>query len=174
MTSEPLVKLRRVIIGIAGGIVGQAVNVRAHPRGDLIWLADVDLGDNGTTVQIVFGGERQDIAGEYVPVAPPGTLVTVRNADLTERTKKMRARNYRGQRSHGMLCSLDELGWIAGGPNEVAILRDVKPGQSLCSISADRWAQVVVGWGHAQEVVLGAMVDRAVPGAPRVRPTIPA
>lgn len=93
--------------------MGQAVNVRAHPRGELLWLTDVDLGNGSPPVQIVFGGDRLVTAGDYVPVAPPGAHVTVRYPDLTVRVKKMRARNYRGERSHGMLCSLDE--WAGSG-----------------------------------------------------------
>lgn len=136
-----------MIIHIAGAIVGRAVDVRAHPRGDLIWLANVDLGD-GPSVQIVFGGDHPVTVGDYVPVAPPGARAT----DRTKRVKKMRARNYRGQRSHGMLCSLDELGWLDGGPNEVAILRNLTLGQSLDDISSDKYAHVVTGWERAREV----------------------
>lgn len=54
------------------------------------------------------------------------------------------------------------MGWIRGGPNEVAILQNLTLGQSL-DIGADKWAHVVVGWARAQEFALGAMVDKAVP-----------
>jgi tRNA-binding EMAP/Myf-like protein len=74
----------------------------------------------------------------------------------------MRARNYRGQRSHGMLCSLEELGWLEGGPNEVAILQNLTLGKGLDDISSDKYAHVVVEWDRAREVALAAMVDRAV------------
>jgi tRNA-binding EMAP/Myf-like protein len=134
--------------------VGQAIDVCAHPRGDFIWLSYVDLGDGGHPVQIVFGGDRLVAAGEYVPIAPPGARITVPCSDRTATTKKMRARNYRGQRSHGMLCSLEELGWLEGGPNEVAILRNLTLGQSLDDISPDKYAHVVVGWDLAQEFAL--------------------
>lgn len=154
-----------MIIRIAGAIVGRAVDVRAHPRGDFIWLTDVDLGIGCPPVQIVFGGDRKVIVGDYVPVASPGTLVTVRYPDLTERTKKMRSRNYRGQRSHGMLCSLEELGWLEGGPNEVAILQNLTLGQSLDDIGHDKYSHVVADWDHAQEFALGTMVDKVSPQA---------
>jgi tRNA-binding EMAP/Myf-like protein len=147
-----------VIIRIAGAIVGRAVDVLAHPRGDFIWLAKVDLGERTPPAQIVFGGERPDIAGEYVPVAPPGARVTVRGADGTERLKKMRARSYRGQRSFGMLCSLDELGWLSGGPNEVAILQNLTLGQSLDDISSDKWSYVVADWSRAQAMAGAAVL----------------
>lgn len=62
--------------------------------------------------------------GDMVPLAPPGALLPGR--------KKMRRRRYRGQASHGMFCSLSELGWDPNGPDEVVLLRgDLEPGQSL-------------------------------------------
>jgi tRNA-binding EMAP/Myf-like protein len=130
----------------------------------LIWLTDVVLGDEKPALQIVFGGDRKVIEGDLVPVAPPGARALV-NDELGQRTRKMRARNYRRQRSNGMLCSLDELGWMSGGPNEVAILRNVTVGQSLDHLGAEDWPKVVVDWDRAQEFSLGLMVDRAVPSA---------
>ena len=147
-----------VIIGIAGARVGKVRNVRPHPRGTLIWLADVDLG-NCVPVQIVFGGDRMLLGGELVPVAPPGSRAIVRHRDLVERRKKMRVRRYRGERSHGMLCSLDELGWLRGGPNEVAILCDLEPGQSLDNLPYRRWPEVVEDWERA---ALAAKLTRTV------------
>jgi tRNA-binding EMAP/Myf-like protein len=139
-----------VIIGIAGALVGEVRRVRTHPHGMFIWLADVDLGNGATPLQIVFGGERRLTGGELVPVAPPGSWATVRQPGIRDKRKKMRVRNYRGERSHGMLCSLDELGWIHGGPNEVAILCDVEPGESLDALPAYRRPEVVVGWERAK------------------------
>src|SRR6266536_1090853 len=108
-----------------------------------IWLADVDLGDDRLH-QIVFGGDLKLGGGELVAVAPPGSRATVRRHGVAPRRKKMRARRYRGERSHGMLCSLDELGWVRGGPNEVAILYDVVPGQSLDDLPVHRRPEVVI------------------------------
>lgn len=44
---------------------------------------------------------------------------------------KIRRRRYRGQVSNGMLCSLDELGWIKQGPDQVALLQGVETGERL-------------------------------------------
>jgi hypothetical protein len=49
-----------------------------------------------------------------------------------------------------MLCSLDELGWIRGGPDEVAVLCDLAPGDSLDDLPVHRRAAVVVGWERAK------------------------
>jgi hypothetical protein len=43
-----------------------------------------------------------------------------------------------------MLCSLDELGWLRNGPDEVAVLRDLALGQSLDDLPAERRPAVVV------------------------------
>lgn len=71
-----------------------------------------------------------------MPVALPGTRVVVEGRG---KPKKMRNRAYRGERSHGMLCSLRELGWVEACVDEVAVLRDLRPGQLLDAIDvADR------------------------------------
>lgn len=144
--------LSPVIIGITGAVAGEVDKVRSHPRGNFIWLADVDLGDGDGLVQIVFGGAHKLTGGELVPVAPPGSRVAFQYPDASRRTKKMRARRYRGERSHGMLCSLDELGWLQGGPDEVAVLRDLKPGQSLDDLHPDSRPAFVMKWERAKQM----------------------
>jgi tRNA-binding EMAP/Myf-like protein len=134
-----------VIISIAGAVVGEVRRVRPHPQGDFIWLAEVWLGNGADQLQIVFGGDRQLFGDELVPVAPPGSLAR----DESQRWRKMRARNYRGQRSQGMLCSLEELGWLRHGPNEVAVLCDLAPGYRLDDLDAVRRPEVVLNWERA-------------------------
>jgi tRNA-binding EMAP/Myf-like protein len=139
-----------VIVGVIGAMVGEVHNVRLHPQGTHIWLADVTLSSDTPPRQIVFGGDRRLTEGELVPVAPPGARVLDSRHDVGVRHKKVRARRYRGEWSHGMLCSLDELGWIRGGPNEVAVLRDLTPGQSLDNLPRRRRAKVVARWRRAK------------------------
>ncbi len=112
--------------------------MRPHPEGTFIWLADVDMRDDCCPHQIVFGGKRELSGGELVAVAPPGSRAIVELPGGGEQRKKMRVRSYRGERSHGMLCSLDELGWTRLGLIEVAVLRDLAPGQSLDDIPVRR------------------------------------
>lgn len=159
-----------MIVGIRGALVGGILTVRPHPRGKHIWLADVDVGNDDRPVQIVFGGDRRLEGSELVPVAPPGS-VSIRDSCTGKRQKKIRVRRYRGEPSHGMLCSLDELGWIRDGPNEVAILRNVTLGQSLDNLPIHRRSEVAADWkralttGHVvmQRIALGlAATDRGL------------
>jgi tRNA-binding EMAP/Myf-like protein len=138
-----------VINGITGARVGEVCRVRPHPRGKFIWLADVTLGDDDPPHQIVFGGDLKLTGGELVPVALPGSWSIMLRPGLGIRRKKMRARTYRGQRSHGMLCSLDELGWLRHGPNEVAVLCDLTPGDNLDDLPAYLRPEAVVDWERA-------------------------
>ena len=128
-----------------GAVVGRVLEVNDHPHADRIWLAVVDLGV-GPMTQIVFGGQYKVKSGDLVPVALPGARTVVRLPGQLSvlRVKKIRRRRYRGEQSNGMLCSLDELGWLVGGPDEVAVLRGLLPGESLDNITRDRRARVVV------------------------------
>jgi tRNA-binding EMAP/Myf-like protein len=116
-----------------GLIVGQVIQTQPHPRGDYIRLAIVDFGDDKQQ-QIVYGGRRTLQNGDLVPVAPPGSRLHT--------GVKMRRRRYRGEWSHGMLCSTEEMGWDTSGPNEVAVLQPgiAPPGTSLDSVHRpDEW-----------------------------------
>lgn len=135
-----------------------------HPNADAIWLADINLGNDAPPARIVFGGSRRLEPGTIVPVAPLGSRITITSKkDSALRVEKVRARTYRAIRSHGMLCSLDELGWLERGPDEVAILQNVTLGQSLDDIGADKYAHVVVEWYRAQDIARGPMVDWVAP-----------
>lgn len=99
---------------------------------------------------------------------PHGSRVIVATSAEADdrRVKKMRIRRYRGERSHGMMCGLDELGWLIGGPDEVPILQGVRPGQSLDGFPPERRPEVVVEWARMVETALGAMVDDALHTSP--------
>jgi hypothetical protein len=43
-----------------------------------------------------------------------------------------------------MLCSLAELGWSPDAPDEVALLRNVTPGESLDKVTATDWQSLVI------------------------------
>lgn len=129
----------------AGAVVGYVSGVDDHPNGQRIWLAKIDLG-SGALIQIVFGGQYKVQPEELVPVAPPGARGMVLPPCGTlrvPRLKKMRNRQFRGQRSHGMLCSLNELGWAKDGPDEVAILCGLNPGDKLDDFPIERRIEVV-------------------------------
>ena len=117
-------------------MVGKVVKVREHPRGDRIWLADVDIGAD-YQLQIVWGGLRIVQEGSLVPVALPGARLP---------DGKMRRRCYRGEISEGMLCSLAELGWDPSVTDRVALLDNsigLCPGESLVNRDID-WESIVM------------------------------
>ncbi|HEV7649967.1 MAG TPA: hypothetical protein VGP26_17605 [Actinophytocola sp.] len=103
----------------------------------------MDLGADPDLIQIVFGGMYKVLPGELVAVAPPGLEAFALDGGTGPRRKKVRRRRYDGQLSQGMFCSLDELGWCRGGPDEVAILRGLKPGMCLDTIPPYRRANHV-------------------------------
>lgn len=141
-----------VIIRTLGAVVGEAVQIKPHPNAQKVWLSYVRVDDSPDVVQIVFGGITMLHPGDLVPVALPGSRVVMLGRD---KPKKMRNRCYRGERSHGMLCSLMELGWVKAGMDEVAVLRNLRPGQPLDNIPVAVRADYVKNWYEAAEAVGG-------------------
>lgn len=137
-----------MITGIVGAVVGEVVQIQPHPNAQKISLAYVRVDGSQKVVQIVFGGVRMLTLGDLVPVALPGTRVNVQGID---KPKKMRNRSYRGERSHGMLCSLRELGWVDACVDEVAVLRDLHPGQCLDDIDKLDRPNHVKNWSDTEE-----------------------
>jgi phenylalanyl-tRNA synthetase beta chain len=127
----------------AGVVVGRVVEIRPHPRRDLIWLATVDTG-TGCKPQIVWGGIPIVRAGHLVPVAQPGTWL--QPTKDKPNPYKIRRRRYAGEISEGMLCSLAELGWDPSVADWVALLdtsADLQAGQPLGDRSND-WRAIVL------------------------------
>lgn len=123
-------------------VVGRVVEIRPHPRRDLVWLAMVDTGTDRK--QIVWGGIPIVKAGHLVPVARPGTWLP----PTKDRPNpyKIRRRRYAGEISEGMLCSLAELGWDSSVTDWVALLdasADLQAGQRLEDRYAD-WRSIAL------------------------------
>jgi phenylalanyl-tRNA synthetase beta chain len=80
-------------------VVGRVLTCEKHPNADNLSLTTVDLGDR--VEQIVCGAPnvRKD---QYVIVAQVGTVLPGNFA--------IKAAKIRGETSHGMICSLNELG----------------------------------------------------------------
>ena len=128
-------------VGTEGVVVGRVIEVRPHPDGEHIWLADVNVGTDWP-LQIIWGGMPIVKKGSLVPVAKPGAWLPA-TKDKPNRYK-LRTRRYRGVRSEGMLCSLAELGWDPSATDRVALLEgsDLSPGYSLDDIGPD-WKLIV-------------------------------
>jgi tRNA-binding EMAP/Myf-like protein len=121
---------------VEGVVVGKIVKVRPHPRGERIWLADVDIGTDWQ-LQIVWGGLPILEEGNLVPVARPGARLP---------GGKLRRRRYRGEISEGMLCSLAELGWDPSVTDRVALLNNsigLRPGESLDNRDTN-WGSIAI------------------------------
>ncbi len=87
-----------------GVVIGRVVTREPHPNADKLSLCQVDIG-TGTLQQIVCGAAnvRADI---LVPVATVGAFLP----RVGEQGLKIKPAKLRGIDSHGMICSLAELG----------------------------------------------------------------
>lgn len=121
-----------------GVVVGHVRTTRPHPNADRLTLCDVDLGD-GATVQIVCGAPNV-AAGQKVPVATVGTTLHLRSRkdpSVREAVTLGRA-TIRGEVSHGMICSEDELGLSDAHDGILVLEADAPVGQPLAAYLAAR------------------------------------
>ncbi|MGM9927887.1 MAG: phenylalanine--tRNA ligase subunit beta [Bacillus sp. (in: firmicutes)] len=86
--------------GIKGVVVGHVLEKVKHPEADKLNVCQVDIGAE-EPVQIVCGAPNVD-AGQKVAVATVGAVLPG--------NFKIKKAKLRGQASHGMICSLQELG----------------------------------------------------------------
>jgi len=80
-------------------LVGLVTQIERHPDSDHLWVCQLDVGNE--IVQIVTGAQNV-AAGCYVPVAMDNSVIAG--------GQKIKKTKFRGVRSSGMLCSLEELG----------------------------------------------------------------
>ena len=80
-------------------VVGKVEKVYQHPNAERLNICEVNIGDKHLTI---ITADRTVKAGDYVPVALPGTELA--NGKVVD------AVNMRGVTSEGMMCSLEELG----------------------------------------------------------------
>lgn len=85
--------------GLKGLVIGHVVEREPHPNADKLNVCQVDLGSE--TVQIVCGAPNVD-KGQKVAVATVGAVLPG--------NFKIKKAKLRGEASHGMICSLKELG----------------------------------------------------------------
>ncbi|MFB1080473.1 phenylalanine--tRNA ligase subunit beta [Jeotgalibacillus sp. JSM ZJ347] len=86
--------------GIKNVVIGHVVSCEKHPEADKLNICQVDVGEE-ENVQIICGapnvGEGQKVAVAKVGAVLPGNF-------------KIKKAKLRGEASHGMICSLQELG----------------------------------------------------------------
>lgn len=81
-------------------VLGKIVDLLEHPNADKLVICHVDVGDQ--KVKIVTGAPNV-YKGAMVAAALPGAVL--------DDGLKIEARDFRGERSFGMLCSYEELGF---------------------------------------------------------------
>lgn len=81
-------------------VVGHVLTCEDHPNSDHLKLTTVDLGDR---IEKIVCGAPNVAKGQYVIVAQVGSVLP---GDF-----KIKASSIRGEASHGMICSLQELGF---------------------------------------------------------------
>ncbi|MBM7648874.1 phenylalanyl-tRNA synthetase beta chain [Bacillus ectoiniformans] len=86
--------------GIKNVVVGHVLERTQHPNADKLNVCSVDVGEE-EPVQIVCGAPNVD-KGQYVAVAKVGAVLPG--------NFKIKKAKLRGEASHGMICSLQELG----------------------------------------------------------------
>src|SRR5829696_3931237 len=123
---------------LAGVIVARVLEVRDHPNSEKLCLARIDP---GTGERDVVVGVRNMSAGDLVPYAPPGSRVPVLPEPLG-------AREIRGVRSAGMLCS----------PRELAISQEHESGILILGEGIDVGADLRSSLG-LDEVVLDLEIE---------------
>lgn len=90
--------------GLEGLVIGEVLTCIAHPNSDHLHLTTVNIGDDGTPLDIVCGAPNV-AAGQKVVVATIGTTLYQGNDSF-----KIKKSKIRGKESFGMICAEDEIG----------------------------------------------------------------
>ena len=101
----------------AGVVVGQVVSRDPHPNADSLSVCRVDVGEASAEPLQIVCGAKNVAAGQHVAVALVGTTLPAVN--LTIKPAELR-----GVASHGMICSLQELG-LAENSEGIAVLEEL-------------------------------------------------
>lgn len=90
--------------GLEGLVIGEILSCEPHPSSDHLSLTTVNIGDGGEPLNIVCGAPNV-AKGQKVVVATIGTKIYFGDNEVTIKRSKIR-----GEESHGMICSEDEIG----------------------------------------------------------------
>lgn len=100
MSGTKVESIQPVNDNVEGIKAGKIVKINPHPNADKLVICDVDFGD-GKPIQIITSAKNV-YEGAVVPVALDGSTI----ADGT----KMKTTDFRGVKSQGMMCSVEEMG----------------------------------------------------------------
>ncbi len=91
-------------------VVGRINKIEKHPNADKLVICQVQIGEDGTQIQVVTGASNVK-EGQKVPVALDGGRVASSHKDgESEKGFKIKKGKLRGEESDGMMCSIEELG----------------------------------------------------------------
>ena len=107
--------------GLRGVVIGQVLTCKRHPDADKLFITTVDIG-SPEPLHIVCGAPNVE-AGQKVPVATVGTVVTKGDQSIEIKKSKIR-----GEISEGMICAEDELGLGSGHEGIMVLDRGAVPG----------------------------------------------
>lgn len=91
-------------------VVGKVVKIERHPDADKLVICQVQISEEGDTIQIVTGAPNVK-EGAVVPVVLDGGRVAGgHDGKKTPGGVKIKKGKLRGVESHGMMCSIEEMG----------------------------------------------------------------
>lgn len=125
---EGLVPFESIKGGLQGVVVGHVLSCEKHSNADKLQLTKVSIG-NDTTLQIVCGAPNVT-KGIKVAVATIGTTLYTPEGEAWVIKKG----KIRGEESHGMLCSENELGLGQGHDGILILEDDLKEGTACSSV----------------------------------------
>ena len=125
---EGVVPFESIKGGLQGVVVGHVLSCEKHPNADKLQLTKVAIG-NDTTLQIVCGAPNVT-KGIKVAVATIGTTLYTPEGEAWVIKKG----KIRGEESHGMLCSENELGLGQSHDGILILENDLKEGTPCSSV----------------------------------------
>lgn len=108
--------------GLEGLVIGEVLTCTPHPSSDHLRLTTVNIGNSDEPLNIVCGAPNVE-QGQKVVVATIGTKIYFGDNEVTIKRSKIR-----GEESHGMICSEDEIGIGTASDGIIVLPKDAKVG----------------------------------------------
>lgn len=108
--------------GLEGLVIGEVLTCTPHPSSDHLRLTTVNIGNSDEPLNIVCGAPNVE-QGQKVVVATIGTKIYFGDNEVTIKRSKIR-----GEESHGMICSEDEIGIGTASDGIIVLPKGAKVG----------------------------------------------